>query len=438
MNINEILLSLRDDDLEYELLGAVLKNPKLIKEFYVSEECFFNNINKDIYMAMKATDTRGYEVDVKTVSEIAVDLELENRNEMSQSLRNMFDTAYTTSNIDYKLDKLQELYIKRQQVLLASDILKNVCDVKVDKLEKAIDNRLKKINDSKPVKEESHISYHFDRLIENMESPKQQLKASMTHMRDLDKIMKGMRRKELVIIGANPSTGKTVLATNIAEHHALKNNGINLIFSLEMSADSLSRRMMASLTNIQSDKITNAYDKFEIKDWQKTLEVSEIFGKTDTEVFENGNLNINDIRNISRKIKDKYKDSDKHMVIYIDYLGLIKKIDTKQQTREHMKDVAVGLKNLAKELNATVIALSQLSRDNEKDKRKPMMSDLKESGDIEAAADTVIMLYREDYQGRETEKKDIIELIVAKNRNGGVGTAEMKFIKELSKFINIG
>lgn len=200
---------------------------------------------------------------------------------------------------------------------------------------------------------------------------------------------------------------------------------------------SLSKRMISSLTNIHSDKVKNAAEKFEVKDWENTMTSIGILSETKTEIFEDTGMTLSDIRRECYKIKEKYKDTNEDMIVLIDYLGLIKKEDPRQNTREHMRDVAVGLKNLSKELDCCIIALSQLSRDNEKEKRRPIMADLKESGDIEAAADTIILLHREDYQNRETEKKNIIEIIVAKNRNGATGTAEMLFMKHLSKFLDI-
>lgn len=438
MSLTENLTGLVNLDLEEEVLGVIFKVPNLIKSYYLNDEAFYSPINRHIYYVMKRLDLKGYEIDQVTLLNEATELKEFDGGELYKHIAHLHKTSMSAASIDYKLDKLQELYMKREQVKMAENIIKNVLNTSYEKMDKAINNSLKRINESKPSKKDTHISGYLEELILDMEKTKGNLEGTPTHMRDLDKIMNGMRKQELVIIGANPSTGKTVLATNIAERHALKNKGITAIFSLEMSGMSLSKRMISSLTNIHSDKVKNAAEKFNDKDWTNTMTSIGVISQTKTEIIEETGLTLSDIRRISYKIKDKYKDSNDHMVVLIDYLGLIRKEDPRMQTREHMKEVAVGLKNLAKELDCTVIALSQLSRDNEKDKRKPMMSDLKESGDIEAAADTIILLYREDYQGRETEKKNIIEIIVAKNRNGSTGTAEMTFMKHLSKFIDIG
>lgn len=425
-------------ELEDDVLGAIFLEPKTIKQVHLKKEVFFSVINQYIYYLMKTCELKGLEVDAATILDMAAEEKRFDTGEVSRQVTHLVSTAFTASNIAYKLDKLQDLYMKREQIKMAHSILKNVLNDSYDELKEKITKTMNNIEASRPTTERSHISNYMRDLLEDLETPKGEFDGSPTHMRDLDRIMNGMRKQELVIVGANPSVGKTVLATNIAERHALKNKGITVIFSLEMSGLSLAKRMISSLTNIHSNKVRNALERFEDKDWNDTSTAIGAISQTKTEIFEKSGVTIEYIKRNARAVKDKYSDTNEHMVILIDYLGLIRKEDKRTNTREHMGQLAIELKQLAKELDCTIIALSQLSRDNEKNQRKPIMADLKESGDIEAAADTIILLHREDYQGRETEKKDIIEIIIAKNRNGAVGSAEMKFIKHLSKFIDIG
>lgn len=249
---------------------------------------------------------------------------------------------------------------------------------------------------------------------------------------DLDKMTGGFQQSDLIFIGARPSVGKTAFALNIASNAAVKKNKIVALFSLEMPAKQLVQRMMSAEGNVDATRLRTGY--LEGDDWDRlTFSVSSLSGAPifiDDSAF----LSPYDIAGKSRRLKDKYGLD----LIIIDYLQLLRIKGFKENRTQEVSEISRILKQIARELNVPVIALSQLNRavEQRQDKR-PMMSDLRESGSMEQDADVVAFLYRDDYYDKESEKKNIIEINIAKQRNGPVGTVELAFLKNFNKFLNI-
>ncbi|MGG1554975.1 replicative DNA helicase [Paenibacillus ferrarius] len=250
---------------------------------------------------------------------------------------------------------------------------------------------------------------------------------------ELDKMTSGFQRQDLIIMGARPSVGKTAFALNVAQNVGVRTKETVAIFSLEMGINQLVTRMLAAEGQIDASRMRTGM--LEGDDWEKMTKAIVALSDANVYIDDSPSITVNEIRTRCRKLK---KETGSLGLILIDYLQLISGSGRSENRQQEISKISRTLKQIARELDVPVIALSQLSRgvEQRQDKR-PMMSDLRESGSIEQDADIVAFLYRDDYYDKESEKKNIIEIIIAKQRNGPVGTAELVFLKQFNKFVNL-
>ncbi|WP_260985387.1 replicative DNA helicase [Paenibacillus xylanexedens] len=252
---------------------------------------------------------------------------------------------------------------------------------------------------------------------------------------DLDSITGGLQRSDLIIVAARPSVGKTAFALNITQNVAKNTKDAVALFSLEMSDGQFAQRLVSSEGNVDASSIRMG--DIQDEDWIKMTTAIGTLAATNIYVDDSAGITIQDICSKCRRLK---KEKGLAMIM-IDYLQLIEVAGGKGKSGENRQQevsyISRTLKHLARELDVPIVALSQLSRavEQRQDKR-PMMSDLRESGSIEQDADIVAFLYRDDYYNQETEKRNIIEIIIGKQRNGPVGTVELVFLKQFNKFVN--
>lgn len=243
----------------------------------------------------------------------------------------------------------------------------------------------------------------------------------------------GFQRNDLIIVGARPSVGKTAFALNIAQNVATKTGENVAIFSLEMGAEQLVMRMLCAEGNIDAQRLRTG--SLTDEDWGKLTMAMGSLSNAGIYIDDTPGVRVQDIRSKCRRLKQEHGIG----MILIDYLQLILGSGRSGENRQQeVSEISRSLKQLARELEVPVIALSQLSRgvEQRQDKR-PMMSDIRESGSIEQDADIVAFLYRDDYYDKESENKNIIEIIIAKQRNGPTGTVSLAFVKEYNKFVNL-
>lgn len=249
---------------------------------------------------------------------------------------------------------------------------------------------------------------------------------------DFDQMTSGFHPSDLIILAARPAMGKTAFALNLALNAAMKSKKGVLLFSLEMSSSQLLQRLLSIEAGIGLQKIRNGF--LDPDDWGKLGLASMKLSNSEINIADLPNVNVLEIRAIARRLKA----AGKLDMIIIDYLQLIKGNSTRGDNRQQeISEISRALKGIARELDIPIIALSQLSRATEqRADRRPMLSDLRESGAIEQDADMVMFLYRDDYYNEETEEKGITEVIIGKHRNGPTGTVKLRFFHELTKFEN--
>ena len=251
-----------------------------------------------------------------------------------------------------------------------------------------------------------------------------------TGFRDLDRDTSGLQKSDLILVAARPSMGKTAFTLNIATYAAMHGHTV-AFFSLEMSKEQLVQRMLCSEGGIDSQRLRTG--QLEDADWDRLINTADRVSKASIYIDDTAGINVMDLRSKARRLKAEHGLD----LIVIDYLQLMqgrsKGGDNSRQ--QEISEISRSLKALARELDVPVVALSQLSRSVEsRTVKKPMLSDLRESGSLEQDADIVMFLYREDYYDQETERKNITEVIIAKHRNGPIGTIELFFQKEFTKF----
>lgn len=269
--------------------------------------------------------------------------------------------------------------------------------------------------------------------IEQLHNMDEEVTGIATGFRDLDYITSGFQKNDLIIVAARPSVGKTAFALNIAQNVAVNSDENVAIFSLEMGADQLVMRMLCAEGNIDAQRLRTG--KLQEEDWRKLTMAMGSLSNAGIYIDDTPGIKVNEIRSKCRRLK---QESGLGMVL-IDYLQLIQgNANSRESRQQEVSEISRQLKALARELEVPVIALSQLSRgvEQRQDKR-PIMSDIRESGSIEQDADIVGFLYRDDYYDQESEKENIIEIIIAKQRNGPVGTVELAFVKEYNKFVDL-
>ncbi|ETT45741.1 replicative DNA helicase [Paenibacillus sp. FSL R7-269] len=355
-------------------------------------------------------------------------------------LARMAGAVPTIANAGYYAERVLDMFLRRQAIDTAMGLLRNAGEEQdVKGFIAMAEHAVSKLSDQTvPVREFIGIK---DALMQVWEEAEQRYNVRDTNrgitgiesgFADLDKMTAGFQKNDLIIVAARPSVGKTAFALNIAQNVAVRAKESVAIFSLEMSASQLVQRMICAEAQIDASRMRTG--RFEEGDWEKMAIAMAGLSESDIHIDDTPGITVNEIRAKCRRLK---KEKGLGMIV-IDYLQLIQGRGQRGVNRqEEVSQISRTLKQLARELEVPVIALSQLSRgvEQRQDKR-PMMSDLRESGSIEQDADIVAFLYRDDYYNQDAEKKNIIEIIISKQRNGPVGTVELVFLKNFNKFVN--
>ncbi len=438
---NEGLIKIQPNDItaEQAVLGSMLvdKDAVVVSIETLKSDDFYREDNKEIYAAMYEIYNNGRHIDMITVKdELVLRGSLEKVGNLGY-LSSLIDGVPTTSNIENYVQIVEEKATVRNLIKAANDILKmgysgtEEVDSIIEQTEKKIFDVLQNRNTRGYASLKEVLITAFDN-IEKLYQNKSKISGIESGFIDLDSKISGLNPSDLLIIAARPAMGKSAFVLNIASYVAMHMKTPVMVFSLEMSKEQLVNRILCSESEVDSMKLRNA--DLSSEDWLKLGEASSKLAEIPLYIDDTPGLSSAELRAKCRKAK-----LEKNVgLVIIDYLQLMESKSKNSSRQQEISEISRSLKILAKELSIPVIALSQLSRASEgRTDHRPMLSDLRESGAIEQDADIVMFLHREDYYNAETEKKNIAEVIISKNRNGATGTVELAWLGQYTKFSNL-
>ncbi|MDL2281208.1 replicative DNA helicase [Selenomonadales bacterium OttesenSCG-928-I06] len=424
---------------EQAVIGAMMIEREAIIKVadFLQPEDFYREAHRLIYLAMQELFSKNEAVDIVTVVEILRrDEKLEAAGGVAY-VTALANSVPTAANLVYHAKIVEEKALLRRLINTATNIAgmgyeanEEVAMI-LDKAEKDILEISNKRNNQEFASIKNIIFDVFDKVSELYDS-KGGITGLSTGFKDLDKLTSGLHPSDLILIAARPSMGKTAFVLNIAQHVALKENKPVAFFSLEMSKEQLVQRMLCSESPIDSQKLR--VGELGSKDWDNLIKAAERLSTAPIYIDDTPSITVMEMRSKARRLKVEH---DLQLII-IDYLQLMQGgtgSNRSENRQQEISEISRFLKGLARELKVPVVALSQLSRGVEsRTNKKPMLSDLRESGSLEQDADIVTFLYREDYYDPESENKNITDVIIAKHRNGPVASLQLFFHKQFAKF----
>lgn len=422
---------------EQGLLGGLILDPDKIKDINLQPEQMYRPQHVHIFRTMLEIDSGNEPVDLITMTaKLAEKGLIEDVGGISY-LSQLSETTPSTSNVKY-YEKIVWSKWRDREVVRNTEALKQAVHSGND-TELAIQTQMAALlNLSREDKNsDGRIKDGLIEVFGELENPVRGLAGMDTGFTELNRMTAGFKPQEFIIVAARPSVGKTAFCLNVANNAAgeLSEGDVVAIFSLEMGKKELLKRMVSINGNIDGNRMKTG--ELNPEDWTKLTQAMGVLNNKNIRIFDDAGITTNFIWSKVKKLCDEFPG--RRIMVIIDYLQLITGNPVHKGNRtQEIGEISRTLKTMARQLNVCVVALSQLSRgvEQRQDKR-PMMSDLRESGQIEQDADVIAFLYREDYYDRETENKNTIEIIIGKQRNGPVGVVELAFIKEYGKFVNL-
>ncbi|AIF54071.1 replicative DNA helicase [Pelosinus sp. UFO1] len=427
---------------EQAVLGAMLIEREAISKVaeLLRSEDYYREAHRLIYNAMIELFNKNDAVDMVTVIEF---LRKEDKLEAAGGIAyvtSLANSVPTAANVLYHARIVEEKALLRQLINAATNIagmgyegseeVTGILD-SAEKMILAVSSR-KMGGDFTPIKS---IIFEAFNKIEQLYASKGSITGLATGFKDLDRLTSGLQPSDLILIAARPSMGKTAFVLNIAQHIGIAEKKAVAFFSLEMSKEQLVQRMLCAESAIDSQRLR--IGELEAKDWTKLVSGADRLSAAPIFIDDTAGITVMEMRSKARRLKIEY---DLQLII-IDYLQLMQgssKGKGGENRQQEISEISRSLKALAREINVPVIALSQLSRSVEsRQVKKPMLSDLRESGSLEQDADIVAFLYRDDYYNPDSDKKNITEVIIAKHRNGPVDTVQLFFHKQFTKFSDL-
>ena len=423
---------------EQSVLGSMLLDKEAVAAAteVLRGEDFYSESHKEIFEAIVDTYDRGDPVDLVTVVE-----SLRQRGTLGSVgggayISELSMSVPSTANIRYYMRIVEEKSILRRLIHASNDIIKESydaaedIDIILDHAEKKIFDIAQKKNNQafEPIKSVLLDTYS---KIEELTKNKGKIVGVSTGFKDFDQRTSGLNPSDFILVAARPSMGKTSFAINMAQYAAVYNKIPVAIFSLEMSKEQLAQRMLSSEANVELQKIRSG--DLDETDWVKLVRAAGPLSAAPIFIDDTPGISAMEMRSKARRLKLEHGLG----LIVIDYLQLMSGRGRSENRQQEISEISRSLKALARELNVPVVTLSQLSRAPEaRTEHRPMLSDLRESGAIEQDADVVVFLYRDEYYNPNSEKKNIAEAIIAKQRNGPTGTVELVWLGQFTKFAN--
>lgn len=424
---------------EQSVVGAMIMDREaiVVASELITGDDFYNKQYGILFEAMVELHDEGSPVDLVTLQNRLREKDVPPEISSLEFVRELITAVPTSANIKYYANIVAEKATLRKLIRLNEEIA-NTCyagkeplEVILEETEKKVFNLVQRRNteDFVPIRQ---VVMNAIEKIELAAKNKGAVTGIPTGFLDLDYRTAGMQPSDLVLIAARPSMGKTAFVLNIAQHVAFKENQTVAIFSLEMSKEQLVNRLFSLESRVDAQHLRTG--SLSDAEWESLIESAGVIGKSNLIIDDTPGISIAELRSKCRKYKLEH---DLKMII-IDYLQLMSGSGRSDSRQQEISDISRSLKALARELSVPVMALSQLSRAVEqRPDHRPMLSDLRESGAIEQDADVVMFIYRDDYYNKDTELKGIAEIIIAKQRNGPIGTINLVWLPEYTKFANM-
>ena len=425
---------------EQSVIGSMIMDREAITiaSEVICGDDFYGRQYGVLFDAMVELNDEGKPVDLVTLQDRLREKDVPPEVSSLEFIRDLITAVPTSANIKYYANIVAEKSTLRKLIRLNEEIA-NTCytgkeslEVILEDTEKRVFELVQKRNTGEFVPIRQIVMNAMDK-IEIASRNDGNVTGIATGFIDLDYRTAGMQPSDLILVAARPSMGKTAFVLNMAQYMAFNQNQTVAIFSLEMSKEQLVNRLFSMESRVDSQHLRTG--KLSDAEWEKLIESAGMIGRSNLIIDDTPGISISELRSKCRK----YKLEHDLKIIIIDYLQLMSGSGRGSDSRQQeISDISRSLKALARELNVPVVALSQLSRAVEqRPDHRPMLSDLRESGAIEQDADVVMFIYRDDYYNKDTDKKGIAEIIIAKQRNGPVGTVELVWMPDYTKFANI-
>jgi len=397
---------------------------------------FYRKAHQVIYAAMLDLFENNEPIDILTVSQYLKDEGKLEQVGGNRYLVELADSVATTANLDYYARLVHEKSVLRNLIRAGTEIVSTCyddldADLALDRAEHLIFNLAQRKNLRKLEHVREIVEASFARIEERYEN-RDCLSGIPSGFYDLDALTSGFQPSDLIIVAARPSMGKTSCALNIAQHVAIEKKIPVAVFSLEMSREQLVQRMLCSIAEIDASRLRSGY--LQNNDWNKLATAMGNLGEAPIYIDDSAIITALDIRAKCRRLKAETKNLG---LVIIDYIQLMQGRKQTDNRVQEVSEISRSLKTLARELEVPVIALSQLSRGVEqRQNKRPLLSDLRESGSIEQDADIVMFIYRDEYYNPDSERRGEAEIIVSKQRNGPTGTVDLLYQATITRFLN--
>lgn len=424
---------------EQSVVGSMLidKEAVLTASEILTPEDFYGRQYGIVFETIVELYNEGSPVDMVTLRERLLKKDVPPELVSLEFIRDLFNSVPISIHVKHYADIVYEKSMLRK-IIKVNEEIESLCYQGREKLEVILGETEKRIfnllqsrssGDYVPIRD---IVIQALEKIELASKIKGNVTGIATGFYDLDYMTAGLQPSDFILIGARPSMGKTALVLNLAEYIAIRNHVPTVIFSLEMSKEQLMNRMFAMEARVDSQNIRTG--ELSDAEWEKLIESAGIIGKSSLIIDDTPGISIGELQSKCRK----YKLEHNLGLVIIDYLQLMSGNGRSDSRQQEISEISRSLKALAREIQAPVVALSQVNRACEaRPDHRPMMSDLRESGSIEQDADVVMFLYRDEYYNKDTDKKGIAEIIIAKQRNGAIGTVNLAWLPNLTKFANL-
>lgn len=424
---------------EQSVIGSMIMDREAIvvaSEIITSED-FYSKQYGVLFEAMVELNDEGQPVDLVTLQNRLKEKDVPPEVSSLEFVRELITAVPTSANIKYYAGIVAEKSTLRKLIKL-NDEISNTCYAGKEPLEMILEETEKKVfnivqrrntEEFVPIRQ---VVMNAMEKIEQASRNSGNITGIPTGFLDLDYRTAGLQPSDLILVAARPSMGKTAFVLNIAQNVAFKQNMCTAIFSLEMSKEQLVNRLFSLESQVNSQSLRTG--QLSDAEWEKLIESAGVIGKSKLIIDDTPGISIAELRSKCRK----YKLEHDLKIIIIDYLQLMSGSGRSDSRQQEISDISRSLKALARELHVPVVALSQLSRAVEqRPDHRPMLSDLRESGAIEQDADVVMFIYRDDYYNKDTELKGIAEIIIAKQRNGPIGTVNLVWLPDYTRFANM-